>query len=159
MQPDLVIETEIAHYFSASMLELKAARSGPGKTCVPGIDIDNREHNSKAIEAHPTLASRIEMDQGSSIALEADAQTTFSDSYYVVFDTIIEDIPRYMLADCPWGPDNKTKTTARECLQSRPEFAVDKPVENKLRYTVSPDGHLKRTSSTFGQKVNVGTSK
>ena len=84
IKPDLIIETGIAHggslVFSASMLALldmvEAIESGstmidPKKSNrkVLGIDIDIREHNKTAIEAHP-MFSRIQMIQGSSIAPE-----------------------------------------------------------------------------------------
>ncbi|KAB2891586.1 MAG: cephalosporin hydroxylase [Desulfobulbaceae bacterium] len=79
-RPDLIIETGIAHggslIFSASMLAMldvcDAFSSGRGfdqrrvSRRVLGIDIDIREHNFQAIEAHP-LAPYIEMIQGSSI--------------------------------------------------------------------------------------------
>ena len=72
IKPDLIIETGIAHggslIMSASMLALldmcDAIDSGlsldPIKTQrkVVGIDIDIRDHNRRAIEAHP-MASRI----------------------------------------------------------------------------------------------------
>ncbi len=80
IRPDLVIETGIAHggslILSASMLALldmsDAIAAGtsidPNKSSrkVIGIDIDIRQHNRAAIEAHP-MASRIQMFQGSSI--------------------------------------------------------------------------------------------
>ena len=73
IQPDLIIETGIAHggslIFSAAMLELNAACGGPKDARVLGIDIDIREHNKAAIEAHP-MFKRIDMIQGSSIAPE-----------------------------------------------------------------------------------------
>jgi cephalosporin hydroxylase len=73
VQPDLIIETGIAHggslIFSASMLELNAASGGPQDGEVLGIDIDIRAHNRAAIEAHP-MFKRISMLQGSSIAPE-----------------------------------------------------------------------------------------
>ena len=69
VKPDLIIETGIAHggslVFSASMLELNAASGGPADAIVLGVDIDIREHNRSAIEAHP-MARRIEMIEGSS---------------------------------------------------------------------------------------------
>jgi cephalosporin hydroxylase len=69
VQPDLIIETGIAHggslILSASILELIAACNGADGT-VLGIDIDIRPHNLQAIEAHP-LSKRITMIQGSSI--------------------------------------------------------------------------------------------
>jgi cephalosporin hydroxylase len=71
IQPDLVIETGIAHggslIFSASMLELNAACGAPKGAEVLGIDIDIRAHNRAAIDAHP-MSRRIAMIQGSSIA-------------------------------------------------------------------------------------------
>src|SRR6266513_4507944 len=73
IQPDLIIETGIAHggslIFSASILELNAACGGPKDAEVLGVDIDIRAHNREAIEAHP-MFKRISMIQGSSIAPE-----------------------------------------------------------------------------------------
>jgi cephalosporin hydroxylase len=73
LQPDLIIETGIAHggslIFSASMLELNASCGGPPDAEVVGIDIDIRPHNREAIEAHP-LFKRITMIQGSSTSPE-----------------------------------------------------------------------------------------
>jgi len=64
VQPDLIIETGIAHggslVFYASLLELIG---GDGE--VIGIDIDIREENRVEIERHPT-SSRITMIEGSS---------------------------------------------------------------------------------------------
>lgn len=70
VQPDLIIETGIAHggslIFSAAMLELNAACDGPTDAHVVGVDIDIREHNRAAIEAHP-MFKRITLIQGSSV--------------------------------------------------------------------------------------------
>ena len=77
VQPDLIIETGIAHggslVFSASMLELNAACGGPADGSVLGVDIDIRPHNRVAIEHHP-LFRRISMIEGSSIAPEVVAR-------------------------------------------------------------------------------------
>jgi cephalosporin hydroxylase len=77
VQPDLIIETGIAHggslIFSASMLELNAACGGPKDAQVLGVDIDIRAHNREAIEAHP-MSKRISMIQGSSVAPEIVSQ-------------------------------------------------------------------------------------
>lgn len=73
IQPDLVIETGIAHggslIFYASLLELNAACGGPQNAHVLGIDIEIRPHNRAAIEQHP-MARRISMLEGSSVAPE-----------------------------------------------------------------------------------------
>ena len=79
-RPDLIIETGIAHggslVLSASMLAsldmCEAIETGApfdpraSRRKVIGIDIDIREHNRTAIEAHP-MSSRITMIEGSSI--------------------------------------------------------------------------------------------
>lgn len=192
VKPDLIIETGIAHggslIFSASMLALldmcDSIESGTtlkpkeSKRKVVGIDIDIREHNREAIEAHP-MASRIQMIQGSSVApeivdqvkeiargyqrilvcldsnhthehvlaeLEAYAPLTSIGSYCVVFDTIIEDMPKEMFPDRPWGPGNNPKTAVWEYLKSHPEFEIDKAIQHKLVITVAPDGYLKRVA-------------
>jgi cephalosporin hydroxylase len=76
VQPDLIIETGIAHggslIFSASMLELIASCTGQQGE-VLGLDIDIRAHNRAAIEAHP-LFKRISLIEGSSIADDIIAQ-------------------------------------------------------------------------------------
>ncbi|MBT3721750.1 MAG: cephalosporin hydroxylase [Gammaproteobacteria bacterium] len=80
IKPDLIIETGIAHggslIFSASMLAnldyCDAIEQGTmldpssPRRRVLGLDIDIREHNRGAIEAHP-MSNRIDMIQGSSI--------------------------------------------------------------------------------------------
>lgn len=77
IQPDLIIETGIAHggslIFSAAMLELNSACGGPADAEVLGIDIDIRAHNREAIEAHP-MFKRISMIEGSSVSSEIIAQ-------------------------------------------------------------------------------------
>jgi cephalosporin hydroxylase len=190
VQPDLIIETGIAHggslIFSASMLALldmaDAIHSGEtinpriSKRKVLGLDIDIRPHNLEAIQAHP-MSSRIEMIQGSSIdpaivdkvksiasgykkvlvcldsnhthnhvlaELEAYAPLTSINSYCVVFDTVVEDIPKSLSVDRPWGPGDNPKTAVWKYLESHPEFEVDKSVQDKLLITVAPDGYLKR---------------
>jgi len=190
IKPDLIIETGIAHggslIMSASMLAMldmcEAIESGvtidpkQSKRKVLGLDIDIREHNRKAIEAHP-MASRIQMIQGSSIApevvaqvkqiasnyktvmvcldsnhthehvlaeLEAYAPLTSVGSYCVVFDTIVEDMPKEMFPDRPWGPGDNPKTAVWEYLKTHPEFEIDKSIDHKLLISVAPDGFLKR---------------
>ncbi|WP_019882514.1 MULTISPECIES: cephalosporin hydroxylase family protein [unclassified Methylophilus] len=80
VKPDLIIETGIAHggslIMNASYLAMldycDSLESGipldpkAPKRRVLGLDIDIREHNKKAIEAHP-MSHRIDMIQGSSI--------------------------------------------------------------------------------------------
>ncbi len=76
--------------------------------------------------------------------LEAYAQLTSVDSYCVVFDTMIEDMPEDTYPDRPWGPGNNPKTAVWKYLESHPEFKIDQDIPNKLLITVAPDGYLKR---------------
>lgn len=83
VKPDMIIETGIAHggslVLSASLLALidysEAVEAGVAlnpkiaRRRVLGIDIDIREHNRIAIEAHP-MSHRIDMIEGSSISPE-----------------------------------------------------------------------------------------
>lgn len=78
--------------------------------------------------------------------LNAYADLTTVNSYCVVFDTIVEDMPAEMFPDRPWGPGNNPKTAVWEYLKDHPEFQIDKNIENKLLITVAPDGFLRRVS-------------
>jgi cephalosporin hydroxylase len=88
--------------------------------------------------------------------LEAYAPLVSPDSYCIVFDTVIEDMPDDTFPDRPWGKGNNPKTAVWECLRRLKEegrtgtdgaplhFEIDKMIENKLLITVAPDGYLKR---------------
>ena len=180
IQPDVIIETGIAHggsiIYSASLLELNAACGGNPEAFVIGIDIDIREHNREAILQHP-MSKRITMLQGSSVAddivskvrelvkdkkkvlvfldsnhthehvlaeLNAYAGLVSKDSYCVVFDTFVEDVPADVFDNRPWNPGNSPKTAVHTFLESNPEFVIDKNMHHKLQITVAPDGFLKR---------------
>jgi cephalosporin hydroxylase len=192
IKPDLIIETGIAHggslIFSASMLAMldmeDAILNGvsidprASKRKVLGVDIDIREHNRQAIEAHP-MSSRIQMIQGSSIApdivaqvqkqtdlyqtvlvcldsnhthdhvlaeLEAYAPMTSVGSYCVVFDTVVEDMPKSMFPDRPWGPGDNPKTAVWDYVKRHPNFEVDRSIDHKLMISVAPNGYLKRVA-------------
>lgn len=67
------------------------------------------------------------------------------DSYCVVFDTVVEDMPSDLFPDRPWGIGDNPKTAVWEYLKTHPEFEIDKDIQHKLLITVAPDGYLKRT--------------
>ena len=180
VQPDLIIETGIAHggslIFSAAMLELNAACGGPADAKVLGLDIDIRAHNRSAIEAH-SMSRRIAMIEGSSVAheiveqvrtfaadrrkilvcldsnhthahvlaeLEAYAPMVTQGSYCVVFDTIVEDLPKSFYPERPWGPGDNPRTAVRTYLRRHPEFEIDRAMDHKLLLSVAPEGYLLR---------------
>ena len=63
---------------------------------------------------------------------------------------IVEDMPKRMFPDRPWGPGNNPKTAVHEFLSGHPEFAIDADIPNKLLITVAPDGYLKRLAAPVG---------
>ena len=65
-------------------------------------------------------------------------------SYCVVFDTIVEDMPKGSFPNRPWDKGNNPKTAVWEFLKTHDGFEIDKELENKLLITVCPDGFLKR---------------
>lgn len=174
VQPDLIIETGIAHggslIFHASICELI------GKGEVLGIDIDIREHNKAEILKH-RMNKRITMIQGSSVAadiveqvaekargkecvlvildsnhtqdhvlqeIKAYAPLVTKNSYLLVFDTVVEDLANDIYNNRPWSVGNNPKTAVFEFLKTNDAFVIDHQVDNKLLISVAPDGFLKR---------------
>src|SRR4030095_13039045 len=66
-------------------------------------------------------------------------------SYIVVFDTIVEDLPEgYFSQKRPWGISNNPKTAVDEFLKNNDQFIIDEAIDNKLLISVTPRGYLKR---------------
>jgi cephalosporin hydroxylase len=174
VQPDLIIETGVAHggslILSASILELI------GRGQVLGIDIEIRPHNREALASHP-LAHRISLIEGSSTDQEIaqrvkeaaagkhtvlvllDSNHTHEHvlaelklyaplvsigSYIIVFDTIIEDLPEDAFPDRPWGKGNNPRTAVWKFMDENDVFIYDREVEHRLLITVAADGYLRR---------------
>jgi cephalosporin hydroxylase len=78
--------------------------------------------------------------------LEAYAPLTTLNSYCVVFDTVIEDLPPDLFPDRPWGPGDNPRTAVREYLRTHSEFQIDKDLDHKLLISVAPEGYLKRVA-------------
>lgn len=76
--------------------------------------------------------------------LEAYALLTSVGSYCVVFDTIIEDMPKEMFPDRPWGPGDNPRTAVREFMNTHPEFQIDHSKDHQLLISVAPEGYLRR---------------
>lgn len=76
--------------------------------------------------------------------LEAYAPLVSVDSYCVVFDTLIEDVPAGSFSDRPWDKGDNPKTAVWEYLKSHPEFQIDASIPQKLLITAAPDGYLRR---------------
>jgi cephalosporin hydroxylase len=75
--------------------------------------------------------------------LELYADLVTKNSYCVVFDTGIEDLPEGLFPDRPWNKENNPKTAVREFLKKTDRFVVDREIEAKLLFTVAPGGYLR----------------
>jgi cephalosporin hydroxylase len=88
--------------------------------------------------------------------LEAYAPLTSKGSYCLVFDTIVEDMPEDFYPDRPWHPGNSPKSAVFEYLKQLQggavlaadgeplQFENDQMLQDKLMFSVTPDGFLKR---------------
>ncbi|HEC98960.1 MAG TPA: cephalosporin hydroxylase [Proteobacteria bacterium] len=173
IKPDFIIETGIAHggslIFYASMLEL----IGKGNVIGIDIDIRQHNrveiekhrlyHRITMIEGSsvsPSVVDQVKSIAGGakSILVVLDSNHTHEHvlrelklytpfvsvgSYCVVFDTGIEDLPKDMIIDRPWGPGNNPKTAVWEFLKTSDRFLIDKDIETKLLITAAPDGYLR----------------
>ncbi len=174
LKPDLIIETGVAHggsiIFYASLLEL----IGKGEIVGIDIDIraHNRKEieqhpMSKRIKLiEGSSVSDEVLKQVSKIALgnktiivcldsnhthdhvfrelELYAPFVTVQSYLVVFDTIVEDVPGDLIKDRPWGKGNNPKSAVYDFLKKNGDFEIDKSIDSKLLISVAPDGYLKR---------------
>lgn len=76
--------------------------------------------------------------------LNAYANLVSKDSYCVVFDTVVDDMPTELSADRPWGPGNSPKSAVKQFLSQTEHFVIDREISDKLQITVGPDGYLRR---------------
>lgn len=172
LQPDVIVETGVAHggslVLSASILEL----IGKGK--VIGVDIEIRPHNRAAIESHP-LKHRIELIEGSSIAADTlaavRAAVGSSGTVLVMLDSnhteahVLQELELYSpmvspgsyivahdgsqawVWDIPRGKpewkDDHPLGAIHKFLANHPEFSND-PHWTRWGITSSPDGFLRR---------------
>ena len=174
VKPDLIIETGIAHggslIYYASLLEL----IGHGMVVGVDIEIraHNRakieahpmskrikliegssiaQETVKKVNEYAKSASKILVVLDSNHThghvleeLELYAPFVSLNSYIVVFDTAVEDMPEDFYPDRPWGKGNNPKTAVWEFLENNDNFEIDRSIEGKLVITVAPDGYLKR---------------
>lgn len=79
--------------------------------------------------------------------LQAYSPLIMKGSYIVVFDTVIDDLPKNWLKEQginrPWDKMDNPKTAVREFLKFNNRFKVDSNIENKLLITTAPEGYLK----------------
>jgi len=176
LKPDIIIETGIAHggslIYYASLLEL----IGKGEVLGIDIDIRQHnkaeiekhpmfkrikmiqgssisketfeEVNSYAKGKPVVLVCLDSNHTHDHVLQELELYSTLvtKNSYIIVFDTIVEDLPDNYLPGRAWSPGNNPKTAIHEFLKSNKNFQIDKAIDNKLLISVAPDGYLKRIS-------------
>ena len=175
IKPDLIIETGIAHggslIYYASILEL----IGHGEVLGIDIDIRQHNKTEierhpmfkrikmiqgssidpvtvEEVKKYSSGASKIIVCLDSNHThehvmeeLKAYAPLVSLNSYVIVFDTIVEDLPEgYFSQKRPWGIGNNPKTAVEEFLQTNSDFIIDQAIDNKLLVSVAPRGYLKR---------------
>jgi len=174
VKPDLIIETGIAHggslIYYASILEL----IGEGEVLGIDIDIRDHNRREiekhpmfkriKMIQGSSISAEVIEQVKGfasgkKKVMVCLDSNHTHEhvlnelelyfpfvtlNSYLVVFDTIVEDLPEDTYSNRPWGIGDNPKTAVHEFLNTHNNFEIDKSIDNKLLVSVAPEGYLKR---------------
>jgi cephalosporin hydroxylase len=68
------------------------------------------------------------------------------DSYLVVFDTIIEQMPEEALAGEPWSHGDNADTAVRQYLSEQDRFEVDSDIDARLLLSYAPGGYLRCTA-------------
>lgn len=76
--------------------------------------------------------------------LRAYAPLVTMDSYAVVFDTVIEDLPEVAIGDRPWTASDNPMTAIRSYMNENDQFEIDAERHTKLQITVAKSGYLKR---------------
>ena len=155
-QPDVVIETGIAH--GGSLIFYASLFKAMGKGRVIGVDIEIRPHNRKAIESH-ALFDRISMIEGSSVdavtvasvrslvkpgeqvmvildsnhtrahvlaELRAYSQFVSVGAYLVACDGIMQEIVGAARTSPQWVTDNP-QSAVSDFLAERDDFVLEEP--------------------------------
>ena len=112
---------------SISMEVVEKAKSfvNSGETILVVLDSNHtHEHVLRELELYSPLVS--------------------ANSYLVVFDTIVENLPDNYVQGKPWGKGNNPHTAVVEFLEKQDNFEIDHSIDNKLLISVAPGGYLKR---------------
>lgn len=157
LQPDLIIETGIAH--GGSLLFYASLCKAMDKGRIIGVDIEIRPHNRQAIDAHP-LRSYLTLIEGSSVEpavvdevrshvrggetvvvlldsnhtkahvraeLEAYGPMVSVGSYIVATDGIMSWLGNAPRTQPDWSWNNP-RDAAAEFVRDHPEFVIEEPV-------------------------------
>ncbi len=67
-------------------------------------------------------------------------------SYLIVCDTIVAQMPPGSFEDRPWDINNNPKGAVEKFLKESKNFVVDTDIDNKLLLSMSPKGYLRRVA-------------
>lgn len=156
LQPDVIVETGVAH--GGSLIFYAGLCAAMGKGRVIGVDIEIRSHNRQAIEAH-RLSSLIQLVEGSSTdvsivqcvrdkigkdetvlilldsnhskhhvlaELEAYSSMVSAGGYIVACDGIMEQVAGAPRTEADWSWNNPI-SAVNEFLSVHPEFELHEP--------------------------------
>lgn len=109
--------------------------------------------NSEIIEKVKSFASKYinimvlldsnHTDQHVYDELKAYAELVTPNNYLVVFDTIIENMPKGFY-DRSWDVGNNAMTGMKRFLEENKLFEIQTQIDEKIRLTCNPSGYLKR---------------
>jgi len=173
IKPDLIVETGVARggsvIFFASMLEM----IGKGKVIGIDINIhaenrkaiekhplfkritliENSSVSKECIKRIEKLSKNkkcvmVILDSNHThehVLSELNAYSSLitKNSYLVVFDTLIENLPEKFFNKREWTKKKNPKSAIYEFLKTTNHFKIDKNITNKLLITAAPDGYLK----------------
>ena len=72
------------------------------------------------------------------------SQLVSKNSYCIVFDTIINEMPNNFYPDRDWNNSNNPMTAIKEFLKSNKNFEIDKKIDHKLMVSMAKNGFLKK---------------
>ena len=76
--------------------------------------------------------------------LRAYAPLVSSGSYCVVFDTLIENMPKDMYPNRSWGPGDNPLTAVKQYLSENNDFEIDYNIDAQILVSVATNGYLKK---------------
>lgn len=173
LKPDLIIECGIAHggsiIYYASLLELQGFGEVLGidrdirphnREAIEAHPMSKRIAMIEGSSVDAAVVAQVKaLAEGKKVILVLDSNHTHEhvlaelrayaplvavDSYCVVMDTVVEDMPPEFFPDRPWGPGDNPKTAVWAYLEENRDFEIDQQMQNKLLMTVAPDGYLRR---------------
>jgi len=118
---------------------------------ITGSSIESRVVNSVKEFCEPEMRVLVCLDSCHShdhvlAELNCYAPLVSKDSYCIVFDTIVEHLPKGSRPDRPWDQGNSPQTALFEWLNTNENFTIDKSFDERHMISVAPNGFLLKTS-------------